>query len=593
LGLERAARARPSSSRSVAATASMEVEGGAEVPAELAGRAGRAICEADFLLIAGGAGMSADSGLATFGTMTAKMGSALGGLTYDQAAGSNTMFKDPELFYGFWAMCTRSYEQAEPHEGYGILRDWAARVEARAARRHAVPGGPERRAFALTTNVDGFFKRSGVVAPEALGEVHGSLARWQCGGVPSGQRFPLVQRGRCGDALFDAPPLEGADFVACRYRGPPPRCPNCGSGWARPHIFLFGDGDRFVDDQEALGMAAYGRWREAVLAALRADPGLRLAVVEVGCGLRVPSLRKRCEEVLAASPAGQCELIRINPEFESHGLVAAPTLSLKATGLTALRQVHREVLAAGTPQDVAAPPGGQEVGAPVERPLAISPASAFEVRRVLVEGLGDRRLRIVCLSDTHSLHASIPAAAVPPGDVLIHCGDFTKKGKEAEVRAFHAFMAGLPHATKLVVAGNHDVGPFCEFEAKHAARLLPSVTYLDNALVSVEGLRFYGSPWDRRGNRALPPDVDVLVTHDPPQGILDAGHGCEYLRRDVASKSPRVHVFGHIHEACGVVAPGEGGDDVPLTTFVNAAMANNGMISRSLDKPITLIEVVP
>merc|ERR1712070_687490 len=149
--------------------------------------------------------MSADSGLATFATMTARMGDALGeGVTYDQAAGSDTMFKDPALFYGFWFTSMRNYEEASPHNGYAILKDWADRVRTKneeGKAEHVV--GMETSVFALTTNVDRFFLRSGVVAPQALYEIHGNVAKWHCGGAPR-QGFPPI-RPRCGDTLFDAP----------------------------------------------------------------------------------------------------------------------------------------------------------------------------------------------------------------------------------------------------------------------------------------------------------------------------------------------------------------------------------------------------
>lgn len=35
----------------------------------------------------------------------------------------------------------------------------------------------------------------------------------------------------------------------------------------------------------------------------------------------------------------------------------------------------------------------------------------------------ENELKFVCISDTHGYN--IP---LPPGDVLIHCGDFTKNG---------------------------------------------------------------------------------------------------------------------------------------------------------------------
>lgn len=51
-------------------------------------------------------------------------------------------------------------------------------------------------------------------------------------------------------------------------------------------------------------------------------------------------------------------------------------------------------------------------------------------------------------------------------------------------------------------------------------------------------------------------DTDVLITHGPPYGILDLNFedlkvGCEELMRAVIRVQPRLHIFGHIHEAYG------------------------------------------
>jgi len=320
-------------------------------------RAAGAIFEADFLLVAGGAGLSADSGLPTFAGINKKLGSEQAGqMSYDQAAGSDMMCRDPGLFYGFWFACMHAYAEAEPHEGYRVLQGWRKDVENRhalrcrnrqaktdAADEQSLEVGPEQPVFALTSNVDGFLRRAGVAAPGAVAEIHGSLRRWQCGGVPSGCRFPLLSRMRCGDELFESPPPEPVDLDAPRCDAPPPRCPRCKEGLARPNVYLFGDGDRFVADEETTGAAAYRQWCEAVIAALRRNDGLRLVIVEIGCGLRVPSIRKRCEELFAACAVGQAELVRINPEFAQQGIVAAPTVSLVAPALTALRQIQAEV----------------------------------------------------------------------------------------------------------------------------------------------------------------------------------------------------------------------------------------------------------
>eukprot|EP00927_Polykrikos_kofoidii_P068365 TRINITY_DN63741_c0_g1_i1.p1 TRINITY_DN63741_c0_g1~~TRINITY_DN63741_c0_g1_i1.p1 ORF type:complete len:272 (+),score=42.93 TRINITY_DN63741_c0_g1_i1:98-913(+) len=222
-----------------------------------------------------------------------------------------------------------------------------------------------------------------------------------------------------------------------------------------------------------------------------------------------------------------------------------------------------------------------------------SSSSELHIRQISLHGKCARHLRIVCLSDTHSMHRTLPTSLIPQGDLLLHCGDFTKKGTRREVADFSSFLGELPHPVKIVISGNHDVGPFCEFDPRLADTLLPGVVYLRNSLVEVEGLRIYGSPWESRGNPAVPADVDILMTHGPPSGILDAGRGCPYLRKDIVETRPRLHVFGHIHEASGFLMSGDGEEDVVSTTFVNAAMANDGMVSKMLDKPITVIDMLP
>lgn len=89
------------------------------------------------------------------------------------------------------------------------------------------------------------------------------------------------------------------------------------------------------------------------------------------------------------------------------------------------------------------------------------------------------KVRVVCMSDTHSLVANIKFD-VPDGDIFIHAGDFTKCGKREEVVDFNAWIGMqfgakyerkwsrclirifiipglLPHKHKLVIAGNHEL----------------------------------------------------------------------------------------------------------------------------------------
>lgn len=187
-------------------------------------------------------------------------------------------------------------------------------------------------------------------------------------------------------------------------------------------------------------------------------------------------------------------------------------------------------------------------------------------------------MRLVCLSDVHSRQAEV---VVPDGDLLIVAGDLTKRGGRPEIEAFDRWLATLPHPHKVVIAGNHDFAFEIDPEARSWIR---HATYLQDEEVTIGGLRIWGSPWTprffdwafnldrgeplRRVYDRIPTGIDVLVTHGPPRGILDRAFrgedvGCDDLRDAVERIRPRLHVFGHIHEAYGQVVR-EG------TRFVNA-----------------------
>lgn len=182
-------------------------------------------------------------------------------------------------------------------------------------------------------------------------------------------------------------------------------------------------------------------------------------------------------------------------------------------------------------------------------------------------------LRLVCLSDTHGRTAGL---AVPEGDVLLHAGDLTERGRPQEVEAAARWLAGLPHRWKVVVAGNHD--RLFQDDPARARGLLagvPGLVYLQDEQAVVAGLRIFGSPWQpwfldwafnlpRDGAELeavwarVPADLDVLLTHSPAHGLLDRCQdgrrvGCERLRAHLPRLRPRLHVCGHIHEAHGEV----------------------------------------
>eukprot|EP00656_Telonema_subtile_P016431 TRINITY_DN18679_c0_g1_i2.p1 TRINITY_DN18679_c0_g1~~TRINITY_DN18679_c0_g1_i2.p1 ORF type:complete len:328 (-),score=39.27 TRINITY_DN18679_c0_g1_i2:71-1054(-) len=213
-------------------------------------------------------------------------------------------------------------------------------------------------------------------------------------------------------------------------------------------------------------------------------------------------------------------------------------------------------------------------------------------------------LRFVCISDTHGLHRDI-AEQIPPGDVLVHTGDFTNTGEAEQVQDFSEWLLSLPHTHKIVIAGNHDVTFEPEYyenraadrfhkrnkyEPEHVRSLLQNCVYLENAGCEIQGIQLYGTPYQPefcdwafnicRGQECrevwskIPTDCDVLLTHGPPLGHGDLLHpsggraGCLDLLNTVQCRvKPQYHVFGHIHEGAGVTTDGQ-------TVFVNASTCN-------------------
>ena len=99
-------------------------------------------------------------------------------------------------------------------------------------------------------------------------------------------------------------------------------------------------------------------------------------------------------------------------------------------------------------------------------------------------------MRIVCTSDTHSLHDSV---VVPEGDVLIHAGDHCNRGTRSEVKKFDAWLAGLPHPHKWIIAGNHD-WPWQKHN-RYARHWLKHGLYLQDSGSVLESIKVWGSPW--------------------------------------------------------------------------------------------------
>lgn len=184
-------------------------------------------------------------------------------------------------------------------------------------------------------------------------------------------------------------------------------------------------------------------------------------------------------------------------------------------------------------------------------------------------------MKMTFISDTHGKHEHLTSKAynnlLGNGDVLVHAGDVSMMGKSHEIKNFLDWFSNTDFTHKIFIAGNHDWGFVKETEIGEEYKE-KGVIYLFDSSVVIDGIKFYGSPWQPeffdwafnlpRGEKLaekwdmIPDDTDVLITHGPAFGMLDwvmSGQrvGCEDLFERIMKIKPKIHVCGHIHCAYG------------------------------------------
>jgi len=226
-------------------------------------------------------------------------------------------------------------------------------------------------------------------------------------------------------------------------------------------------------------------------------------------------------------------------------------------------------------------------------------------------------MRITLISDTHTKHHEV-TQDLPGGDLLIHAGDIMNSGRNpGDIESFCKWFDALnQYDHKIFIAGNHD-RMFEDFPGKsmEIVNSYKSIDYLQDDWVvvgdsdphdpNVQTAKIYGSPWQpefhhwafnlpRQGEElaakwaAIPADTDILVTHGPAQGHLDASGppynepnlGCPLLRNhiDTTECKPKIHVCGHIHGGFGYKFDGH-------THWFNASILNE--YYEYVNKPVT------
>lgn len=210
---------------------------------------------------------------------------------------------------------------------------------------------------------------------------------------------------------------------------------------------------------------------------------------------------------------------------------------------------------------------------------------------------------ITLISDTHNRHNEINVGS---GDLLIHAGDATSRGKDYEIQKFLMWYGAQDYECKIFVPGNHDFG-FEQYPALYADMARQhGVELLNDSEFHYRGIKIWGSPvqpwfggwaFNRMESKArstpeypwighhwdlIPDDTDILITHGPAYGILDLTQGydragSESLTKRIKGVLPVLHVCGHIHEDRGWHNDGH-------TIYVNASCLDRSY--EPYDQPV-------
>lgn len=240
---------------------------------------------------------------------------------------------------------------------------------------------------------------------------------------------------------------------------------------------------------------------------------------------------------------------------------------------------------------------------------------------------------IDCISDLHGYYPELEG-----GDLLIVAGDLTARDTAIEHLEFVEWCRYLPYRKIVVIGGNHD-----NFIHKLKSKYFGMPVYHDHCeyicdsgtefeieedieeehkfkgMISYKRknkLKIWGSPWTKTFEgmnpnckaftceteeelaekwKLIPDDIDILVTHGPPYGILDVVRrynctgkstenvGSFSLNSRLSDLSLKLHVFGHIHEAYGIK---ESNDKFYTWPNVNCSHVNE--VYEPVNKPIRI-----
>ncbi len=225
-------------------------------------------------------------------------------------------------------------------------------------------------------------------------------------------------------------------------------------------------------------------------------------------------------------------------------------------------------------------------------------------------------IKIDCIADLHGHYPKLEG-----GDLLIVCGDLTATHTYQEWHKFVDWLHDQNYTKIVFIAGNHDTMiEKWDREQDSEGYLGPvsdatdHIEYLCDSGTEFEGLKVWGTPWTARFQgmnpkcmaftyadetwfydekvTKIPVDTDILITHGPARGCLDKTVRGEHVGSSALEgylryvMRPKVHIFGHVHEAYGQEEKWNGHNG-SMVKSINASHVND--LYKPVNAPVRII----
>ncbi len=212
-------------------------------------------------------------------------------------------------------------------------------------------------------------------------------------------------------------------------------------------------------------------------------------------------------------------------------------------------------------------------------------------------------MKLVMMADCHSnLNFSVPKA-----DLLLIAGDMEPAYYTPYYSVtlqsnwlnseFRYWLVEQPVKEAIFVAGNHTW--IFEKAKDQVPKMNKNFHYLQDSFIEIFGLKIYGTPWQLKFNnwafnlteeelsrkwKLIPDDVDILLCHSPPYGIMDKTSdnikiGSKSLLKRIKEIKPTLVIYGHNHHKYGIIEKDE-------IKYINCSLLNEDY--KMVRKPIEL-----